>query len=485
MSVLGIDVGTSTCKGIVLSSAGKILAQAYQNYTKKPAIFEDKAEIDAEVFKEGVFSVIKKLASEVKDKDAIQAIALSTHGETLIPVDKDGKPLRPAMLSMDRRCVAQKERIAEKIGEKRFYAICGTPLHTQYPMPKILWLKENEPQTVEKTATFCTTQDYLHLALGVGRFVDYSLASRFGGLDIRQRNWSSEILQVVGVTAEQFSTPAKSGKVIGQIPTAIARELGLDNGVSVVLGGHDQPCSALGMGAKDGVITVSAGSYECLSVATDEPLNDEKGYAYGLNSYCHVLDNKYVTLAFFASGLTVSWFIDTFCQGKYTFAELEALAPTTNTGICFTPHVYGSMNPCWNDKAKAKIVGATAQTTIGGLYKALLEGASCELDLNVQVLEKLSGVSKQLTFCGGGTKSNLWMELRADILNREIERLDGGVDCSCMGACILAGLGVGVFKDAETAIKTLDYAKTVFSPKNADGYALQKAEYKQVTGVQI
>lgn len=485
MSVLGIDVGTSTCKGVVLSSDGRILAQAYQNYTQKPSIYEDKAEIDVNVFKEGVFAVIKKLATAVKGQDEIQSIALSTHGETLIPVDKDGNPLCPAMLSMDRRCVAQKEKIASEIGEKEFYFICGTPLHTQYPMPKILWLKENQPQIVEQTATFCTTQDYLHLCLGVGRFVDYSLASRFGGFDIRQRQWSDKILEVIGVGKDKFSTPAPSGTVIGTISKKIADSLGLSGDVSVVLGGHDQPCSALGMGAKDGVMTVSAGSYECISIATDEPLNTDEGYRYGLNSYCHVLNGKYVTLAFFASGLTVSWYVDTFCQGKYTLDELEKLTPKNNTGICFTPHVYGSMNPCWNDKQTAKIVGMTAETTVGGLYKALLEGASCELDLNVQVLEKLSQPMHGLTFCGGGTKSDLWMNLRADILGREIYRLDGGVDCSCMGAGILAGIGVGVFKDTQTALQKICYQKTAFTPKNAQNYAGQKQDYKRITGVEI
>ena len=167
MSVLGIDVGTSTCKGVVLNAEGKIIAQSQQAYSEKPTIQNQFAEISAETFKDGVFSVIKKLASRVCTIDPIQAIALSTHGETLIPVDSNGKALRPALLSMDRRGVLETEKLANTVGSENFYRICGTPLHSQYPVPKIMWLKEHEKETVNKTARYCTTQDYLHGALGV------------------------------------------------------------------------------------------------------------------------------------------------------------------------------------------------------------------------------------------------------------------------------------------------------------------------------
>jgi xylulokinase len=484
MSVLGIDVGTTTCKGVLLSQDGKILAQTFQNYAEKPTIVEDRAEIPAQVFKEGVFSIIKKLSLSAGD-DPVEAVALSTHGETLIPVDGDGNPLYPAILSMDRRAIPQAKRMAEQIGEENFYRICGTPIHSQYPTAKIAWLKENEKEIADKTVTYCTTQDYLHVALGVGKFVDYSLASRFGGFDIRKKKWSEEVLRAIGETEEKFSTPEVAGKKIGIIPKTIASQLHLGENVAVVLGGHDQPCSALGMGAREDTATVSAGSYECLSVMTDEPLNGKDGYRYGLNSYCHVVDGKYVTLAFFASGLMVSWFVNTLLSGKQTIEELEKLAPSTPTGICFTPHVYGATNPRWDDKATAKIVGVTAGAGIGHLYKALLEGASCELDLNVRVLEKLAGEREFLTFCGGSAKSDLWMQLRADMTGREVHRLNDDVDCSCMGASILAGIGCGIFKNADDALAKICYQKTAFAPKNATAYIEQKEKYRVLTGVEL
>ncbi len=483
MSVLGIDVGTSTCKGLVLTADGRILAQKQENYAAKPSVTQQTAELAAEVFRDGVFSLIRALAVQVKDSDPIRAIALSTHGETLIPVDAEGVALRPALLSMDRRCTKEAQALAEQIGVERFYRICGTPIHTQYPVPKIMWLMKNERETVKRAARYCTAQDYLHGALGVGGFVDHSLASRFGGFDICRHEWSEEILAAAGLNKEQFSKPMAAGITVGEIPRAIARELNLEDGVKLVLGGHDQPCAALAMGARDDAVTVSAGSYECATVMTDEPLNDESGYRFGLNSYCHVLDGKYVTLAFFASGLVVNWFTDKLCSlwgedQKSILARLEEIAPKTPTGICFTPHIYGSMNPCWDENARAKLLGLTAETGIPELYRALLEGTACELEINLSVLERLAGKKRELIFCGGGASSDLWMQIRADLLNRPLSRLDGKLDASCMGAAILAGMGSGIFASAEAAIDAIRYSRTLFEAKSASAYENQKREYR-------
>ena len=485
MSVLGIDVGTSTCKGLVISADGKTLAKRQRAYNTKPTIEKDVAEISALVFRDGVFSIIKECAEEVRDKDAIEAIALSTHGETLILVDKNNEAITPAILSMDRRGIKATEILEKEIGKEGFYEICGTPIHSQYPIPKIMWFKENDKGLVDRTFKFCTMQDYIHAQLGVDYCVDYSLASRFGGFDIKERRWSKKIFSLAGVEENMFSRAVPSGTVIGEIPPSIASKLGLSNGVKVVAGGHDQPCAALGMGIADDKVTVSAGSYECASIMTDKPLNDEKGFKYGLNSYCHVVEDKYVTLAFFTSGLMVSWFVDKFCpfksdlaSGNNVFSYLEGIAPKSPTGICFTPHIYGSMNPKWDDKARAKISGLTGECGLGHLYRAVLEGTSCELDLNMKVLEELSGGEKQAVFCGGGAKSDLWMQIRSDITDKKIKRIDGELDVSCIGAAIIAGVGNGTFIDHRQAVDLIKYSYSEFTPQNADGYKIQKQNYK-------
>ena len=487
MSVLGVDMGTSGCKAIVLAADGRVLNQCGQSYAGKIRLDGDCAEIPAEVFAEGLFGMIRRMADSVKTTDPIRAIALSTHGETLIPVDASGRALCSAILSMDRRSAGELPRLEREIGAEQFYRITGTPLHSQYPASKILWLKRERPELVRKTARYCTVQDYLHGRLGAAGAVDASLASRFGMLDIKKRAWSEEILNAVGAGNAQLPQTVCAGTVLGAIPHALAESLGLEDGVSVVAGGHDQPCASLALGAQRGRITVSAGSYECAAVTTDRPLNDAKGRRYGLNSYCHVLKDQYITLAFFASGLTIQWVIDRFCRWESAEAErrgmdvhelLEEMSADRPTGICVSPYFYGSMNPEWNERARAAIVGLSAADGVGEVYRAALEGTACELDLNLRVLEKLSGRAAEVVMGGGGTSSRRWMQIRADIANRPLDRDCSGTDASCMGAAMLAGLGIGMFASPEEAFARRRSFMERIQPRNSADYARQKAEYR-------
>lgn len=485
MSVLGIDIGTSTCKGLALNENGNIIARASLSYAQDVRVEDGAAELPAEQFRDSAFELIRTLADRTQN-DPIRAIAFSTHGETLIPVDAHEAALTDAMLSMDRRCAAEAAEMAETVGTESFYRITGTPMHSQYPAPKIMWIKRRRQELARKTAHYRSTQDYLHGTLGVPGFVDYSLGSRFGALDVRRRAWSDEILNCAGLKADELSVPVQAGTAIGTIPDEIARDLHLPSSVKLVAGGHDQPCASLGMGARHKSITISAGSYECAALATDHPLNDEHGMRYGLNSYCHVLPDQYVTLAFFASGLTIQWFIDRFCryeseqariEGCDVHEYLERIMPASPTGVCVTPHVYGAMNPEWNENARMQISGMGPEHDTGAMYLAMLEGAAFEMDLNIRVLDRLAGGVSGISISGGGTKSDAWMQLRADIFGREIDCLTGDADASLLGAAILAGVGCGAFSDIAEAQAALKPEHRLWIPANDHRYDAQKAAY--------
>lgn len=281
--------------------------------------------------------------------------------------------------------------------------------------------------------------------------------------------------------------PVWGGTVLGVIPASAARPLGLGDHVLAVAGGHDQPCAAIGMGVQDpSAVTVSAGSYECAARASREPLNDERGLLYGLNSYCHVLEGQYITLAFFASGMAVQWYLDTFCGEEKAAAAaagadvhrwMEERAADRPTGVCITPHIFGSMNPEWSETASAKVTGLTAGITKADLYRAVLEGTCCELDLNLRVLEGLTGPVERLYMTGGGARSDCWMRLRADITGKEITVIEGGAEASCVGAAILAGMGLGVFTGPEDANARLRRATRTYRPEHPEAYIPQKAAY--------
>lgn len=483
MSVLGLDVGTSTCKGIVLSADGVILAEEQISYADAVCISGASAEILASCFAEYAAQVIRALAARTKE-DPIEAIAVSSHGETLIPIGADGKALTGAMLSMDRRCAKYSDALVDALGQDKIYSITGSMMHPQFPVPKVMWLQHAHPEIAEKVAHYDTAEDHIYRMLGVPGVMDFSIASRFGGFDIQKKRWSKEILDAAGIKEELYSKPVCGGTPLGYVPENIAKHLGLGNRVLVVAGGHDQPCAAIGMGiVEPGTVTVSAGSYECAALATERPLNDKRGMTYGLNSYCHVLPDQYITLAFFVSGMMVKWYLDTFCseesriakaQGLSVYEYMENQSDGKPTGICVTPHIFGSMNPEWSEKNTAKISGLTANTSKATLYQAVLEGTCCELDLNLRVLENLSKPINRLLMTGGGTNSDRWMQMRADITTKPIEIVRNGVEASCLGAAILAGIGAKMFTDAADANRRIKRNLKEYQPQNIDGYTAQK-----------
>jgi xylulokinase len=487
MSILGLDVGTSTCKGIVLSAEGKLLAQKQLSYAEQVILGNNgAAEISADCFWENTAAIIRELASEAA-ADPIEALAVSSHGESLIPIDAHGQALMPVMLSMDRRCRQQSEELIQRLGQEKLYGLTGSMMHPQFPVPKVMWIKKEHPELAQKVLQYDSGNDYIYRKLGFPHVVDYSVASRFGGFDIQKHRWSEEILAAAGLKKSIFSEPVCSGTLLGMIPKEIASELGLGENVKAVAGGHDQPCASIGMGnVEKGTVTVSAGSYECAAIGTRNPLNNREGMKYGLNSYCHVLPKQYITLAFFVSGMMTKWYLDTFCQtekqtarekGLSYFELLESMTGSEPSGICVTPHIYGSMNPEWSEYQTGKITGLTAGATKADLYKAVQEGICCELNLNLQVLEKLSYSIKKLLMTGGGTKSGRWMQMRADITGKQIDVSENGIEASCMGAALLAGIGSGIFLDLDDANAKISRSIRSFVPANSEKYVSQKAEY--------
>ncbi len=491
MSVLGIDVGTSTCKGVVISGDGTVIAQHSIEYAHSIAFNGPLVEIPAEIFWESTVTVIRELAKRTHDLDPIEALAISTHGETLIPTDENGCPVCNAILSMDRRGVKEALELEQMLDADFIYHTTGSMMHSQYPAAKIRWILHNRPEMAKRIKHYYSTSDYINSKLGFYGIVDYSIASRFGIFDIHRRRWSSDILNALEIKEDMLSHPVQAGTLLGVLPKETADSLGLGNNVRVFAGGHDQPCAAVGMGVMDKGLTVSAGSYECASIMTDVPLNDSRGKMYGLNSYCHVLPQKYITLAFFTSGLVVQWFLNTFCEyeqriskenGTNIYDEFDSLVGDDPTGICMTPHIYGAMNPEWSETATATITGITASATKATFYRAMLEGLCCELDLNIRVLESLTQSFDRFVMSGGGTRSTRWMQLRADITGKSIDVVSEQVEASCLGAAILAGVGAGIFRNwKDASAKAIQYTRH-FEPRDSARFNAQKEKYRTLHG---
>jgi xylulokinase len=490
MSLLGIDIGSSSCKGVVFGTSGEELAKATHAYSTEhpgPAMVE----MNPEVFRDAVFAVIRTLSAQVLH-DPVEALAISSHGETTIPVDSDGNPSGPAIMNSDNRAVEEAQWWDESFGREKIYAITGLPLHAMFSLNKIMWIKRHRPEIYNRSAKFLSVGDYVLTQLGMPPITDYSLASRTMAFDINCLNWSEEILNHCGIPSEKLATLAAAGTQVGRLSKEKASDLGLKEGTVVALGGHDQPCGALGAGAvQAGDVFDSAGTYECMAAVSDKPLNNSKALGYSLNSYCHVVPGKFVTLAFFPAGLVSSWFVDQFCYEDKMISRqsntdlFDVLAENTSrncpgpSGLNITPHFVGSCNPYWDVRATGVMAGFTPGTTRYHIYKGIYEGIACELSINADVLQEIAGDFKSMNISGGNARSLFSVQLRADISGKEIGILKNN-EAVCLGVAILAGISTRVYRDAGDAVKKIVQVEQTIVPDakvNAE-YGQQKERYK-------
>jgi len=461
MSLLSIDMGSSSCKAVAFAIDGRMLAEASRSYS--PDIPRPSwAEMSPEVFWESFSGVTREIAEHVSD-DPVEALGISSHGETFVAVNGHNEAVCPAILNMDNRAMAQADWFTANFDPKQIFEITGLAIHPMYPIPKILWLRENKPEIFRSALKYLAVPSYLLMRLRLEVCIDYTQASRFLAFDVLRKGWSEEILGTCGLSSDLLADPVPTGTVAGQIPSSIARNLGLRDSVVVVIGGHDQPCAALGMGVVDaGRVSASLGTYECLLASSDAPSINESAYAANLNTYCHVVPDRYVTLAYFPSGIMLDWFVKLFregvCPNEGSFADLcrilETQAPTGASGLLVTPHLLGSCNPDFDPAATGVISGLRPAMGAAHIYKGILEGIGCEFANMAELLHRVAGPFRDVYVTGGGCRSQLGLELRAAMSGCYLHRMRGD-DAVCLGTAILAGVGAGKYKDIASAIEQL------------------------------
>jgi xylulokinase len=498
MSLLAVDIGTSTCKALVFALSGQVLAQQSQNYAPEfpRAGF---AEMDPNTFWNALCLCCRQACERLSDP--VQAICFSSHGETFVPIDAKGHPVMRAILNQDNRAVAESAWCEESIGRERLFQITGLFAHPMYPVPKILWLQKKSSDVFASTRCFVSLVGYLLQKLGLPPYVDYSLASRYMAFDVRRREWSNEILETVNLDKARLPIPVPAGTTAGNLKAEAASDLGVPVGTPVVLGGHDQPCCALGSGVLGpGRVADSMGTYECLIAASDSPSLSTEALRSSLNSYCHVLPEKFVTLAYFPSGIMVKWFHDLLyaddagehartapgeAEGNH-YELLESQAPEGPTGLSITPHLIGTCNPEFNPRVRGLIAGLRPGTDRGQLYKGILEGIACELLLVGDALADAVGKFDDIYATGGGTRSVLGLQLRAAITGRQIHimRCQESV---CLGTAILAGVAVGEYDGFEQAVSALVKESTMITRNQAmvAEYRDQVEQYRKLRAMAV
>jgi xylulokinase len=486
MSLIGLDIGTTGCKAIVFSSEGKILGQGAREYsilTPHP----NWAEQDAEQVWGLAWDALREAVATAGD-DPPLALALSCQGEAVIPVDANGSALRPAILGMDTRTDAENKWLAERFGAENLFNRTGMPVHTINTLPKLLWLQRHEPEIWKTAKQFLLYEDFFLRRMGGQAVISHCLASRTQMYDLRSGDWADDILTECGIDPGRLAPLAPDGGgAVGALRDALARELGLKGEVTLVSGGHDQACAACGSGVVEaGLAMVSTGTAEVVEVAMDTPALDEALRQGNISIYRHVVPGLYLAMTLnHSGGLLLRWYRDTVCQwereqartsGQDAYDLILGDAPAGPTGLMVLPHFSGSGTPWLDTSSKGAILGLTFATTRPVLAKAVLEGLTFELRVNLDLLREAGVEINELHAVGGGARSPLWLQLKADICQVPL-RVPQVTEAACLGAALLAGVAAGVYPDLATAVTQTVHLERRVEPQ-ADSLAVYDERYQ-------
>lgn len=494
MSLMGVDTGTTGVKAVIFNEEGKILAQSYREY---PLIYPGPAgwvEIDAERIWEATKEAISEAVTKAEDSDPVEAIAVSSMSETVVPVDKDGRTLMNAIANLDTRPIKQAKRLKELLGQWRVFSLTGHPIHPMYTVPKLMWLKEERPEILAKVWKFLCIQDFISFRLGAkDPATDWSMASRTLGFNVTQKRWCSEVLEAVGLSEDLLPRPLPAGEPIGTFDPKVAEEIGLSPNIVIATGGHDQPCGCLGSGVvKGGVAMDAIGTVDCITVAMSEPVLNETMLRNNFCCYPHVAEDLYVTVTWsWTGGILLRWYRDTFSTEEKSVAQrmgvdvydlIVAQANEYPTNLFVLPHFTPTTGTPWMDtQSKGVIAGLTINTTRGEFIRALIEGINYEMRLNLELLREAGIIVYEVRAIGGGAKSKFWLQLKANMFGVPVVSLHIS-EAACFGAAIAAGKAVGKWKSMKEAAEILVKVKEVFEPdpKEAALYNERFAIYRDL-----
>jgi xylulokinase len=465
MSLLGLDVGTTGCKAVAFDLSGRILASRYEQYpTRFPG--PGQCELDTEEVCRAVHTVIFGAASEVQATDPVEAVGISTLGDSITLIDEAGAPLSGTVLgAADRRAAVQARWLDEHTGRDALFSLTGAPLHAFCAIPKIMWFRDHRPEAFQKAAKFCGLQEIVLQRLGVSPSMDFSLAGRTMLLDIRRRTPAVSLFAEVGISSERFFPAAQATRVAGNMQEPMASRFGLTEGVPVVIGGFDQSCCALGAGViREGTAALSVGTLEAITPVFRELRLDPHLLEGNHGCIPGLVDGFHTSLAYVTtSGAVVNWFHSNFVDGKVTLDQLSHSVPEGPSGIFVTPYFAGSGTPWLDIGQLGSVFGLGLETGKERLFKAILEGVAYELKVNIDSFSSAGIEVKALRAIGGGSRSDIWMQMKADILGIPIERTLV-TEAGCLGAAFLAGLGTRRYEHVEE-IADLVSVDRVFEPR--------------------
>jgi len=442
--VLAYDFGTGGIKASLYDEKGACIADgfdSYPTYYPAPGFHEQEPEAWWQATLSSTRKLLDTLTAEVKQQ--IVGIGISGHSLGVVPLDKDGRLLRPRTpIWSDARAGEQAKRVFQSIPEVEWYRMTGNGFPAAlYSAFKLMWFQEHEPEMFQKIAVVLGTKDYINYKLTGVCATDQSYASGSGVYDLKARAYSQRLVAATGLPPSVLPKIVPSTQVLGTLTSEAAQALGLSQSVKVVAGGVDNSCMSLGAGAfRDGRAYNSLGSSSWIAVSDSKPLLDDVKRSYVFD---HVAPGQYVSaLAIFSAGTAFNW-VKGIMAKELSYKEIDAesaTSPIGANGVFFIPTLSGP-------KGRGGFVGLELRHTRADLLRATQEGIALGLRNVLTELKKLTEVKEPLILVGGGANAAFTRQLTADIYNVEVMRTTIGQQCAALGAAVLAGIGTGVWKD--------------------------------------
>lgn len=484
-TLLGIDISTTGAKAILIDDQGDVLATSTHTYplsTPKPMWSEQ----DPKDWWQAIQLSVKEVISMAKvTPDDIKGIGLTGQMHGLVLLDVDNHILRPAILWNDQRTSAQCDEMVEKIGLDNLIQITGNPALTGFTAPKILWVRDNEPEIYQKIAHILLPKDYIRFMLSGVYAIDCAEASGTSLFDITQRQWSDEVLSKLEINPNWLPKVFEGSAVTGEVSSEGAKATGLKPGTPIVGGGGDQAAQAVGVGAvTEGIVALTLGTSGVVFAPTSMPFIDPQGR---LHAMCHSFPPKpgqgwHMMGVMLSAGGSLRWYRDTFRPGEEYPPLLKPAEdiPAGSEGLLFLPYLTGERAPYPDPFARGGFIGLTIRHTFAHLTRSVLEGVAYGLRDSMTLIKE-AGVSSisQVRVSGGGANSPLWRQILADVMDAELVTVNT-TEGACYGAALLAGVGVGVWPTVNDACeKTVTTLNATYpEPANVPVYDSYYQDYR-------
>ncbi len=490
--LLGIDVGATSIKTGIFSLKGEIIS-IFQDRNEPEPQHNGKSDWliwNGDKIWSKVCSLIKKSLQNISSNTQVKSLSVTGFGADGTPLDKDGRQLYPFISWHDNRTIPQRDWFDLKIDPYEIYKITGYHNYHINTINKLRWLRENHPEVLKKTYKWLMMQDYIVYKL-TGEFTtEHTIASTMMSMDLGMRKWSEKLLEIAEIDEDIFPELSSPGTVIGNVTSKASEETGLSSGTPVAAGGHDCEIGVVGSGISMGETFVDiTGTWEMIIAIMDRFLPERQLFDYGIDFECHTIPGQYLCQSLMIAGGVVEWIRENFYSGilpddAYNRMIAEAEKEEIGSGgVVIIPSFMEKMGPFRKFNTMGTFLGLTTTTSRSQIIRAVFESLCYQLHQQIKIIEGHSGIKcSKLRVLGGAQKNPFWLKLKTDVTGIPVEIISLE-EVTLLGTAILAGIGVGIYKDIEDAFNRINYSTENYQPdkENTEKYEnLYKKIFKKI-----